>query len=158
MIVLADSNVGLRWLAERGPDDAIASEALHRLRDRGDCLVMTPQNFIEIWSVATRPRAVNGLGIAVARAGRMLARLERIFQLLPDSPLVFPIWRRLTLAHAVRGRQVHDARLAAAMMAHGVTSILTFNGADFARFPGLTVLDPGAVASDVCAGGGDGPG
>lgn len=34
----------------------------------------------------------------------------------------------------------------AMMNVHGLTHILTFNAADFARFPGLTVLDPVAVA------------
>ena len=44
-------------------------------------------------------------------------------------------WRRLVVAYGVSGAQVHDACLAAAMRVHGVTRLLTFNGADFARIP-----------------------
>lgn len=42
---------------------------------------------------------------------------------------------------------VHDARLAATMLAHGLSHILTFNTADFARYApaGLVVVDPAAV-------------
>jgi predicted nucleic acid-binding protein len=47
--------------------------------------------------------------------------------------------------HGVLGVQVHDARLAASMIVHGVTSILTFNVMDFSRFTGLTALHPSNI-------------
>jgi hypothetical protein len=53
----------------------------------------------------------------------------------------------LVVASGVLGKSAHDARLIAAMLAHGVTRLLTFNVADFNRFPGITVLDPNTVAS-----------
>ena len=65
-----------------------------------------------------------------------------MFDLLPDGAAVFPEWQRLVVTHDVKGRNAHDARLVAAMVVHGVDHLLTFNGADFARFPGLTVLAP----------------
>jgi predicted nucleic acid-binding protein len=40
-----------------------------------------------------------------------------------------------------------DARLVAAMRTYSVTRLLTFNGPDFTRFPGLTILDPAAFAA-----------
>jgi hypothetical protein len=46
---------------------------------------------------------------------------------------------------AVSGVAVHDARLVAAMRAHGVYHILTLNDADFARYPGITAMNPTAV-------------
>jgi len=51
-------------------------------------------------------------------------------------------WRRLVAAHDVRGVQVHDARLAALMEVYGVTSILTFNGGDFARYTKVQAIHP----------------
>jgi predicted nucleic acid-binding protein len=51
----------------------------------------------------------------------------------------------LLVVHAVKGKQVHDARLVAMMEAHGITHILTLNGADFARYPGIVVIDPAGV-------------
>jgi len=40
---------------------------------------------------------------------------------------------------------VHDARLAAAMLVHGLNHILTLNQPDFARYTGLEVVHPQAV-------------
>ena len=46
--------------------------------------------------------------------------------------------------HRVSGVQVHDARLVAAMVSHGVRHILTFNTADFNRYApeGIIAVDP----------------
>jgi hypothetical protein len=53
------------------------------------------------------------------------------------------------LALGVIGKQVHDARLVAVCHVHGVTHLLTFNVAHFARMsgfgPGLVVVDPASV-------------
>ena len=43
--------------------------------------------------------------------------------------------------------QVHDARLAAAMLAHGLTHILTFNADDFRRYPGIVPITPDEAAT-----------
>lgn len=48
----------------------------------------------------------------------------------------------LVKAHQVSGRQVHDARLVAAMLAHKIGNLLTFNSADFKRYHEINLLDP----------------
>ena len=53
----------------------------------------------------------------------------------------FRQWRGLIVAHGVKGAKVHDARLAATILAYKLDAILTFNAGDFARFP-ITTLDP----------------
>lgn len=73
--------------------------------------------------------------------------LERILNVLADHPAACQIWRRLVESLGVRGRQVHDARLVALVQAHGITHILTLNGSDFARYPGIVVLDPAALVA-----------
>ncbi len=55
------------------------------------------------------------------------------------------MWRSLVETHEVRGVQVPDARLAAAMLVHSVPHILALNTADFARFPGFTAVRPQEV-------------
>ena len=72
-----------------------------------------------------------------------------IFTLLRDERQVFRFWRELVSQHDVRGKNAHDARLVAAMLRHGVNEILTFNTADFARYPGITVLDPHAIPASA---------
>jgi predicted nucleic acid-binding protein len=66
-------------------------------------------------------------------------------ELLPDSAASYREWRRIVVQHGVSGVQVHDARLAAAMYTHGISYILTFNGSDFSRFRGITMIHPAAV-------------
>ena len=71
--------------------------------------------------------------------------MERVFTLLPDLPAIYAVWKRLVMTHGVIGSKVYDARLVAAMTVHGVGRILTFNAADFSRYP-IEILDPAAVA------------
>jgi len=44
--------------------------------------------------------------------------------------------------YGVSGKKTHDARLVAAMTIQGIAHILTFNSADFARYPGITAIEP----------------
>lgn len=112
---------------------------------RGDRLCIVPQNVVEFWSVATRPVEKNGLGLSLPQADWYVSRLEAILTLLNDTPAIYREWRNLVVAHAVAGPQVYDARLVAAMAVYGITRILTFNGDDFKRYPGVQVIHPQAV-------------
>ena len=51
-------------------------------------------------------------------------------------------WRRLVLAHAIRGVQMHDARLVAAMETYNIPQIVTFNVGGFARFSDIEIVHP----------------
>ena len=76
-----------------------------------------------------------------------MERLLTDYSLRRDERGVFENWRSLVVAHDVKGKTAHDARLAAAMTRHGLTHLLTFNGADFKRFPAVIALDPADVAA-----------
>jgi predicted nucleic acid-binding protein len=75
-------------------------------------------------------------------AERELANLRNLFYLLPPTLDVVNTWQRMVTTHGVLGKKSHDAHLVAVMQVYSMTNILTFNGSDFRRFPGLTVLDP----------------
>jgi predicted nucleic acid-binding protein len=139
---LADTNVALRWTRSSDPDHALARAAVTALRQRGEQVLITPQNLIEFWNVATRPLTRNGFGLTPAPAEQEVVRLEAFFPLLPDTPAIYSEWRRLVVTIGVSGVQVHDARLVAVMRVHGLAHILTFNTVDFTRFPGITVVHP----------------
>lgn len=123
----------------------VALAAVKKLFANGHNVYLIPQNLIEFWSVATRPADKNGLGLTPKKVDKDVEVLESIFTVLPDSASIYPEWRRLVIAHSVSGKQVHDARIAAAMNVHQITNILTFNGDDFKRFPSITVIDPATV-------------
>jgi predicted nucleic acid-binding protein len=146
MNVLLDTNI-LGRMAEAGhPQHRTAVDATVATISRGDSPCLVPQVLCEFWVVATRPVSANGLGLTPAQAGAELARLKALFPLFPETPAVYPEWERLVTTHQVAGKNAHDARLVAAMTVHGITHILTFNTGDFARYPGITVLNPNTVA------------
>jgi len=143
MIHLVDSGILLRLVEPSDPHHKAIDDSVMRLFARGDRLVASTQNFAEFWNVCTRPKtARGGLGLTIPETERRLQILERLILVLAEHAGTYSIWRRLVVQYRVSGRQVHDARLAALMLAHGLTHILTLNGADFARYPAITVVDP----------------
>jgi predicted nucleic acid-binding protein len=148
MLVLADTGILLRLTDPADPQHGVVDHAIRVLRGRGDGLTIAAQNAAELWNVCTRPAtARGGWGLTLAEADRRLKVIEAGFSLLTELPTAYAIWRSLIVAHAVQGRQVHDARLVALMMAHGITHVLTLNAGDFARFPGIVEIAPVSLAA-----------
>ncbi len=144
----ADTNILLRMSDRTSPSFSVTRRAVSQIRRSGGAIFIVPQNLVEFWAVATRPVAVNGLGLSPIQADRAVRRIERSFPLLPDKPEIHLYWRALVMNHAVSGRQVHDARLVAAMLAHGVSHLLTFNIADFRRYTAITATSPAVIVGD----------
>jgi len=145
MSYLVDTNVLLRSAQPKHPMHKDAVTATLKLKQSGESLCIIPQNLIEFWAVATRPVTANGLELSVASAAQELKRMKRFFTLRPDTPAIFAKWEKLVVQHQVIGKPSHDARLVAAMLAHQITHILTFNTDDFKRFSGITAVDPTSV-------------
>ena len=147
MIYLVDTNVLLRFLRHDDPSHQIVQDAVHKLEAGGHQLQTTLQNLAEFWNVSTRPANENGFGQTPVETDQLLQELEILFSLLSDSDDVYREWRRLVVKYNVAGVQVHDARLAAAMIAHNVTHILTFNVTDFERYEpeGIMAVDPAGI-------------
>ena len=100
-------------------------------------MAVAPQVLFEYWVAATRPAGtVNGLGLHPADAAEDLADFELSFTVLPDPPDLYRRWKSLVVGRGISGKPAHDARIAAAMLAHGLTRLVTLNPADFARFIG----------------------
>ncbi|HVK18592.1 MAG TPA: PIN domain-containing protein [Fimbriiglobus sp.] len=146
MRILCDTNLLIRLLNPSDANNALARAAMSQLLRNGDELVLMPQNLYEFWSVATRPADKNGHGLTPTATAAELVKLRAQFTILDDTPAILPEWERLVVAHAVLGKNAHDARLVAAMHVYGVTHLLTFNDGDFRRFTGITVLTPASVA------------
>jgi predicted nucleic acid-binding protein len=143
MAYLFDTNIFLRMVNKADPAHPLAVEALRALRRRREMLCLTPQVLAEFCSVCTRPpSARGGFGLSPAAAERRARVIERYVRLLPDSAATYHEWRQLLRRHTVSGVQVHDARLIASMRVHGIIHLLTFNAADFTRYPDITIVDP----------------
>ena len=142
---LVDSNVLLRLALRDSPDHRVVRTAVASLQSGNAQLFFTHQNISEFWNVATRPKEQNGFGLSVDEVEREVKGIERGLTFLPDSEALYREWRRVVTAYQVRGLQVHDARLAAAMLVHNVPHILTLNVEDFKRYQGITAVHPNTV-------------
>jgi predicted nucleic acid-binding protein len=145
MRILLDTNVLLRALEPAHPHFRAAVESRDLLRSQGHELVVVPQVLYEFWVVATRPKENNGLAMLPEEADQEIASILKFFRLCPDRRGIFGQWRKLVVASGVKGKQAHDARLAATMKQHAITHLLTFNVADFSRYLFLKAVSPEAV-------------
>ena len=140
MAVLLDTNILLRLAQPQHPSAPLAAKALKALRAGNETLHITQQNIVEFWVVATCPIDANGLGFTTRQAAEEVGALKRLFLLLPELPLQ-DAWERLVVEYRVSGKNAHDARPVAAMVVHGIESILTFNTQDFLRYGEIRVLN-----------------
>lgn len=144
MSVLVDTNVLLRRTQPDHPSHTLAVESVAKLLAAAEPVYFTLQNITELWNVATRPAANNGLGLSVALTLSEVEKIERLLAVLPDAPAVYGEWKRLVVQHGVMGVKVHDAKLVAMMKVHGVRRILTFNTDDFLRY-GVEAIHPSSL-------------
>jgi uncharacterized protein len=96
----------------------------------------------EFISITTHPRIYR----PASTLPEALAFLEMLFEspqlnLLAESPGYFQKLRELAVAAHVSGPLIHDARVAALCLHHGVRELWTADR-DFSRFPQLTVRNP----------------
>jgi predicted nucleic acid-binding protein len=142
--ILVDTNVLLRFVNPSEANHERIVSALNKHLTIGNQLGHTPQNRRELWNVATRPMAMNGLGTTPEQALRMLVSVSEFIELWDDVPGIHNLWMHFVRSQNVRGVQVHDANLAAAAVIHGATHIMTLNERDFSRYSafGLVTLSP----------------
>lgn len=106
-MIAVDTNIFVGAIQTFDPALRTASRRAVRLfYGQGDELVCFPQNLVEFWSAATRPANVNGLGLSSEQAARYVDRFLSLVRLLPESPEIFPTWRKIVLEHRVSGIQV----------------------------------------------------
>lgn len=149
MRILVDTNILVAIAEPEHVHHYASMESVEALRRCGHDLVLVPQVLYEFWTVATRPRDVNGLEMSVDEAALEVSELKGVFTLLRDERAVYTEWERIVVNYGVSGKKAHDARLVAAMVRHGVTHLLTFNFRDFTRYPQITAILP----EDAIAGG-----
>ena len=63
--------------------------------------------------------------MSVSETDKFARLIERKLEFLPDGIEVHNRWRQILVAHEVKGVQVHDARLAASMYVHAISTIVT---------------------------------
>lgn len=142
-MILVDTNILLRIAQPGHPHRQPALDAIRLLTERdGEPFVIAPQCLYEMYVVCTRPVGENGFGMTPPQAHAEITSARALFQVLPETPQVYPTWEGLVAQYAVVGKRTHDTRLVAIMIEHRVPKLLTFNDADFQHFTEITAINP----------------
>ena len=148
MRYLIDTGILLRLIDTHDPHHAPVQSTFELLGNRADDLYITTQNVAELWNVATRPLANNGLNLPPAAVSQLFQQAIEPFCTIVTEPQSLPSeFQRLLIQYSVVGKQVHDARLVAMMLAVQIENILTLNDRDFRRFEpeGIKVFTPATI-------------
>ncbi len=131
---MLDTNV---LLAATDAGTAEHDRALAILNDwpgTGTALYTSGQIVREYLAVATRPAEANGLGLSPADAlANARAIRQRTILLAEDAKAAEGLLGLIREAECT-GKRVHDAKVVATMLAHGIGTIVTINVDDFRRF------------------------
>ena len=128
-----DTNVLVRARFEAAPGHIPARQRIQEAGESDEPLHISRQVLREYLATVTRPQSWSP-PIAMAAALVHVEALEAAFEMLEDGPRVTQMLARLCREVSVGGRQIHDANIAATMLAHGERRLLTFNVRDFRRF------------------------
>lgn len=149
MAYLVDTSLLARLANAADVQHTAAVQAVVELHRHGDVLYVPPQVLVEFRNVATRPKSLNGLGLSLTDAAKLASGFETAFPLLKETPDIYPAWKAIVEGVGIIGKQVHDARLIAVCHVHGISHLLTFNDAHFARMagfgPGVVIVNPRSV-------------
>ena len=96
----------------------------------------------EFYSIITHPKIYDPPSPINIAIGQIDAWMESpSLVLLSESGLYWDNLRKLIVSSKVTGPLVHDARISALCIDHGVTELLT-SDRDFGRFPSLKIRNP----------------
>lgn len=135
-----DTNVLLHATDGLRPFHEEAQRLITGAGTSGFHLAVSGQVLREYLSVATRPTDSNGLGLEAPYAVRNVERFSEFTIFLDESESVAQQLRELVCELRVSGKRIHDANIAATMLAHHIRFLITEEGADFTQLGGIETL------------------
>jgi hypothetical protein len=142
-MIAVDTNVLVYAHRADSPFFAPARDALAALAGGSGSWAIPWPCVHEFLAVVTHPRIFRTPTPVDRACDQVAAWLESpSLQILgEDRESYWPILRKAVEAGHVTGPRVHDARIAALCLAHGVSELFTADR-DFSRFPDLTTRNP----------------
>ena len=140
---LVDTNVLVYALYPSAPHHPASRALIESAKDPAAGLCVFPQILAEFFSIVTNPKRVT----PAKTAAEALHAIEQFLALPGLTLLSVPAdivtrWIDLVRVRPVTGAEVFDVQAVAAMMAHGLAGVYTYNVADFSGFAGLTAEQP----------------
>ncbi len=131
--MFVDTNVLVAARFVNAPCHVIACRCLDHAGNSEEPLLISRQIVREYLVVVTRQQSW-AKPLAITDALDDVTRLVSPFILLEDGPNVMEMLAVLCREVPVGGKQVHDANIAATMLAYGERRLLTLNIKDFRRY------------------------
>lgn len=144
---LLDTNIILRFTDSDSAEYELINNVISQILVEGGQCLITAQVITEFWVVATRPISVNGLGWTVEKTEEAVQMLINQFDLLEETPAIFPQWLSLVTSYKISGKRTHDVRIQAVMLTHNISHLLTLNPQDFVAIEGLEIIHPNSFTS-----------
>ena len=141
-MIAVDTNILVYAHREDSPFHEPAWETLRRLAERPMRWAVPWPCVHEFLAIVTHPRIYappTPVQIAVDQVDAWLESPSLV--LLGESPRHWPVLREIVEGSRVAGPAVHDARIAALCLSHGVRELLSADR-DFGRFPTLRTRNP----------------
>jgi uncharacterized protein len=142
-VIAVDTNVLVYAHRRECREHALAREAVTQLAE-GQARWAIPWPCIyEFISVVTNPRVWKDAASTPAQAWSQVEAWigSPTLALLAETPEFETVLAGLAKQPRVRGPMIHDARIAAICLAHGVEALLS-RDRDFSLFPALSVQNP----------------
>ena len=140
--LFVDTNILVFATDANSPLESAAEAELEQWRKQGTDLYISVQVLREYLAVTTRPAPAQIAPPDYPAILGNMASFRSEFHVLEDTRLASEKLGELVQRFGVKGRQVHDANIAATMLAHGLQHLLTHNGSDFTRFSPLIIVHP----------------
>ena len=142
-MLAVDTNVLVYAHRREVAEHAVAFERLRELASGPDAWAIPWPCLFEFFSVATNSRIWKTKASSPDQAWAQIAAWvgSPTLRLLGETDGFLSVFERLVRRPRVRGPIVHDARVAALCLAHGVEALLS-RDRDFSLFPDLAIRDP----------------
>lgn len=141
-MIAVDTNILIYAHREDAEWHAVAYARIAQLAENRSAWAIPWPCVHEFIAIATHPRIFSPPTPLVAALDQVEAWLESpSLVVLAESQLHWQQLRGLLLNGKIAGPMVHDARIAALCLQHGVRELWSVDR-DFGRFPDLTVVNP----------------
>jgi predicted nucleic acid-binding protein len=133
-ILFLDTNILLIATDEGREDHNLGTNVFPHALSNGIHLALSGQVIREYLVVATRPLGNNGLGLGIGDALHNIEEIKKRTLLCEETEEVSDQLKMLVRKYDIVGKKIHDANIAATMLAHGADYLLTENKDDFKQF------------------------
>jgi toxin-antitoxin system PIN domain toxin len=141
-VIAVDTNLLIYSHREDSDFHGAAKNLIESLRHQSGAWAIPWPSIHEVIAIATHPgifKPASTLAEAFAFLDSLLASPQ--LQVLAESPGYFEKLRDISTAARLKGPRIHDARIAAICLHHGVSELWSADR-DFSAFPQLKVRNP----------------